>query len=371
MAELFKDKFNHQMITLMGRHFERAWPEFNHQGFYNKCVDGLENLELKERIARISEALSDNLPANDFEHAVSVLRKSLAPDGASWEEGITGWGTLPLNHYVSSNGLAHFDTSMAFFKTSTTHFSAEFDIRFFILRYPQQTLKLLEKWSEDPNYHVRRLVSEGTRPRLPWAIKLQPFIDDPSPLLPLLTSLKDDQQEYVRRSVANSLNDIAKDHPDWVATVAQDWLLNANRNRERLVRHACRTLIKQGHQPTLKALGYKAPNVNLVALIVKQERVRFGDSLTFEVTLHSTSKESQKLIVDYAIHYQKANGGTSAKVFKWKNITLKANAQLSATKKHAIKPITTRKYYNGEHFVEILVNGVPVGKASFELFDVK
>lgn len=358
----------------MGDHLKRVWSEFDTIGFGNMCRDGLEKLELKERIARISEALGEFLPQDNFEHAVSIMRDSLAPyikgEATCWNQGITNWGTLPLNHYISRHGLKHFDISMAFFKESTSHFSAEFDIRFFLLDDQERTLDLLRKWAKDPNYHVRRLVSEGTRPRLPWAMKLQPFIDDPAPILPLLEVLRDDEEEYVRRSVANNLNDIAKDHPDLVAEIAKEWLQDADKNRERLVKHACRTLIKQGHKPTLEALGFGDPNVVLDALSIKTPQVEFGNALEFEIALRSTSGKSQNLIIDYAIHHRKANGNTSPKVFKWKNVTLKAGAILNAAKKHAIKPITTRTYYNGEHAVEIFVNGVSLGQQDFELHGV-
>lgn len=374
MSKLLKNEYNPQMIAQMGDHFKRAWPDFDIIGFGNMCRDGLSVLELKERIARISEALTEFLPEEDFELAVSIMHDSLAPYNedwsTGWQQGIIGWGTLPLNHYVSKSGLQHFDASMNFFKESTSRFSAEFDIRFFLIDDQERTLDLLQSWIDDTNYHVRRLVSECTRPRLPWAMKLQSIIDDPSPILPLLDSLKDDEEEYVRRSVANNLNDIAKDHPDLVASIAKEWLKGADENRKRLVRHACRTLVKQGHKETLVALGYGDPDIVLEALNVKMPKVKFGNALMFDIEMRSTSNKPQDLIIDYAIHHRKANGATSPKVFKWKNITLESGVALNVTKKHVIKSITTRTYYNGMHAVEIFVNGVSIGKEYFELYDV-
>ncbi len=370
MPEPFKNEFNPKMIAQMGEHLQRAWPEFNTKEYIKTATKNLENLELKERLVNIAEALTVYLP-DDFEHSVFILLKSLAPYNEDWqagkELGITGWGTLPLNHYVSQNGLQHFDTSMAFFKEVTSRFSAEFDIRFFLIDDQERTLKLLSSWTKDPNHHVRRLVSEGTRPRLPWAMTLQTFIDDPAPILPLLEALKDDDEEYVRRSVANNLNDIAKDHPDLVAEIAKKWLKNADKNRQRLVKHACRTLIKKGHKDALDALGYGPPNVILEDLVIQTPEVKFGNTLIFDLVIKSTSNKAQDLIIDYAIHHRKANGSTSPKVFKWKNISLKPSATLTTTKKHAIKPITTRTYYSGIHSVEIFVNGVSLGRKDFEL----
>jgi len=253
------------------------------------------------------------------------------------------------------------------FKEMTKRSSSEFGIRFFLLAEPGRTLSVLESWVGDSNVHVRRLISEGTRPRLPWAMRLPAFIDDPAPLLPLLAALKDDGEEYVRRSVANNLNDIAKDHPDIVSRIARQWLKGADKNRRKLIRHACRTLIKQGHKGTLKALGYGTPCVEMDMLRISTPRVTFGTALEFELSLTSTADRPQSLVVDYAIHHRKANGATTPKVFKWKTATLAPGATLRAKRKHAIRKITTRVYYPGKHRLEIFVNGVSLGIEDFEL----
>ena len=222
-------------------------------------------------------------------------------------------------------------------------------------------------WMNDPCHHVRRLISEGTRPRLPWATQLPVFIADPSPLLPLLKALRDDESEYVRRSVANSFNDIAKDHPDVVAGIAHQWLQVASTNRRKLVRHACRSLVKQGHKKTLVALGYGHPDVELKHLSIATPRVTFGNALLFEISLVSRAEKSQPLIIDYAIHHRKANGRTTPKVFKWKTIELGKMASHAAKRKHSIRKITTRTYYPGTHRLEILINGVSFACTDFEL----
>ena len=198
-------------------------------------------------------------------------------------------------------------------------------------------------------------------------MRLPAFMTDPAPVIHLLELLKDDDEEYVRRSVANNLNDIAKDHPDLVAEIASQWLKGAEKNRERLVRHACRTLIKQGHQATLKAFGYNKARVEVDKLEVLNSSVAFGSALEFELGLTSASADSQPLIIDYAIHHQKANGSTSPKVFKWKTLTLERHATLVAKRRHPMKMITTRVYYPGTHKLEILINGTSVGVVDFEL----
>ncbi len=272
-----------------------------------------------------------------------------------------------MTHYVGLHGLEHFDLSMRLLKEMTKRSSSELGIRFFLLEKPERTLSVLKSWTNDSNYHVRRLVSEGTRPRLPWAMRLPAFIEDPAPILPLLEALKDDENEYVRHSVENNLNDIAQDHPDVVAQLAKRWLKKAGKNRERLVRHACRTLIKQGHQRTLQALGYGSPRVELKKLGILTPRVIFGEALMFELCLVSTSKQTQPLIIDYIIHHRKANGSMAPKVFKWKATTLASRETLRATKNHAIKKITTRVYYPGTHKLEVMVNGVSLGSKTFKL----
>ncbi len=198
-------------------------------------------------------------------------------------------------------------------------------------------------------------------------MRLPAFIDDPSPIIPLLEALKDDKEEYVRRSVANNLNDIAKDHADLVARIAENWLKGASKDRRRLVRHACRTLIKQGHRGTLRALGYGYPAIELEKLRILTPRVMFGDALEFDLSLSSTSDSEQAMIIDYAIHHRKANGGATPKVFKWKVTTLAPFAGFATKRRHAIRKITTRVYYPETHRLEILINGVSFGGGDFEL----
>ncbi len=356
----------------MARHLSKAWPEFDQPGFIAHATHHLDELELKQRSQQITAALAEFLPAN-YEQAARVMLDSLAPaEGCDVnqnesEEGIVGWSIMPMVDYVGLYGLEHFDLSMQLFRELTKRSSSEFGIRYFLKAKPEQTLAVLETWIDDPNQHVRRLISEGTRPRLPWGMRLMDFIDEPMPVIKLLESLKDDNEEYVRRSVANNLNDIAKDHPDLVAQIAKRWLVGADKNRLRLVKHACRTLIKQGHKPTLVALGYGVPKVELKGFEVLTPQVELGSALAFEVLLESTVDSEQNLIIDYAIHHRKANGKTSAKVFKWKTVCLKPRGTLEAKRTHKIKQITTRTYYKGLHYLELLVNGESLGLIDFDL----
>lgn len=382
MAEPLKNLFNKPLIAGIGMRLQQVWPPFDRAGFVSLASKRLGSLELKQRSVQIAQALGTYLP-DDYEQAVTILLTSLAPleqpdqsepigEGgwgcaAQGEPGLAGWAIMPLTHYVSLFGLGHFDLSMALLKEMTKRFSSEFDIRTFLLADSGRALALMQDWTQDANYHVRRLVSEGSRPRLPWAMQLPDFITDPSPILPLLEALKDDPQEYVRRSVANSLNDIAKDHPDLVAKIATQWLKEASDERQKLVRHACRTLIKQGHQKTLSALGYSSPKVQIDHLKILTPKVLFGQKLEFELSMTSTIKRSQALVIDYAVHHRKANGSVTPKVFKWKTTTLKPLETQIVPRKHPMRKITTRVYYPGTHHLEILVNGTSLISQDFEL----
>lgn len=373
MPEPFKNLFNPQMIALMAHHFQRVWKDFNSTEFIGRASLDLETLELKQRADQIKSALEGCLPLA-FKDVAPIMLDALHPQddielsGTDMDErGIRGWAILPMTQYVGEHGTGDFDLGMTVQKELTKRFSSEFGIRFFIISDQDRALETLSSWTTDPNFHVRRLVSEGTRPRLPWAMRLQAFIENPAPLIPILDQLKDDETEYVRRSVANNLNDIAKDHPDRVAKIAKNWIAGATPQRKQLVRHACRTLIKNGHAATLSALGYQKPKITLATFEISTPTVVFGEALQFSIRMTSEAPSDQDLIVDYVIHHRKANGKTSPKVFKWKTITLKPGGHHEAIRKHAIKPITTRRYYPGTHRVEIVINGENFGGADFEL----
>ncbi len=373
MAEAFKNAFNEQVIRLLADIFQRVYPAFSKQSFIDGCLDGLESLELKERVALIIDNIDRELP-DDFDEFGTVLLAAMHPDEDGDEltptefgpEGAKGFPAWPLIDAVVRRGLDEPAKALSLLKELTKRFSAEFAIRPFIDKYPEYAFDVLSIWVADKNRHVRRLASEGARPRLPWGMQLKALVVDPSPLLPILEALKDDKEEYVRRSVANNLNDIAKDHPDLVAEIAERWLVGADKNRKRLVRHACRTLIKQGHEGVLRAFGYSAPEGLKANIEVRTPNVLYGAALEFTVNLSSGIPE-QSIMVDYAVHFMKANGTTAPKVFKWKDTMLSKEGEISATRKHAIKPITTRTYYAGEHKLEIFVNGVSVGVESFTL----
>jgi 3-methyladenine DNA glycosylase AlkC len=288
-----------------------------------------------------------------------VILRSLGPELNGTENtGMDVFRYLPYVFYVSKYGVDSFDEAMLLQYELTKRFTAEFSIRAYLIKYPGRTRARLQEWAKDPSVHVRRLVSEGTRPRLPWAVRLPAFQRDPSPVVTLLELLKDDPELYVRRSVANSLNDISKDHPNITVETCQRWLKGATPERKWIVRHALRSLVKKGYPGALKLLGVgAAAKVRIKTVRFSSRSVRVGGKLEFSFVLSSAARSRQTLLVDYAVHFAKANGKTSRKVFKLKRLDLPPGASVTLTSDVSFKEMTTRKHYPGVHRLEALING--------------
>jgi len=374
MPEPFKRLLSPDLVRLAGSHFARALPGFPHARFEALALDGFDALEMKARAMRIADALEATLP-DDFARAAAAIEATLAPAlgdtdlGAmrAGADGLAGWIAWPLGEYVARRGLHQPDRALACLHALTRRFSAEFAIRPFILAHPDRVFATLAAWTRDPDPHVRRLVSEGSRPRLPWGVVLKPLVADPSPTLPLLAALQDDPIEYVRRSVANHLNDIAKDHPAVVAGWLEEHLPGASRERRSLLRHASRTLVKRGDRRVLAAWGLDAPLRGSAALAVSPRRIRLGEAVEIRVALESAAREAQRLAVDYVVHHVRADGTTSPKVFKGWKVVLAPGGRRVLQRRHAVRPITTRRYHPGHHRIEIQANGRVVAEAAFDL----
>ena len=372
--EPFKNLLGAAVVRDCAHHLARAWPPFDARRFESLASHGLEALELKARVEHIADALEQTLPAQ-FDQAARILEASLAPappDDSldaprSPGAGLAGWAVWPLTSYVARAGLATPQRALLALHAMTQRSTAEFAVRPFLVHHTDLTLRQLETWTQDPSPHVRRLVSEGSRPRLPWGLQLKALIADPRPTLPLLRALQDDASEYVRRSVANHLNDIAKDHPAIVVDWVREHLPGAPPARVLLLKHASRSLVKQGHAPMLRLWGVAARLRGTVGLALSKRRVKVGESLELRLTLSSDSARVQKLAVDYAVHHVKANGKTSAKVFKGWVIALAPGQMRALRKTHSMKPVTTRRYHAGRHEVDIRVNGIAMASAGFDL----
>jgi 3-methyladenine DNA glycosylase AlkC len=378
MAEPFKNLFNVELIRTAAKHLARHDPQFDAKRFVKLAAQDLDALEMKARAMQVASALEATLP-QEFERAASVLEAALAPPYETersgelagtrsvHEEGLAGWILWSAGEYVARRGLDEPKRALRTLHAFTQRFSAEFAIRPFLAKHPALGFKTLERWSADPNLHVRRLVSEGSRPRLPWGLQLKALIADPSPTLPLLRTLQDDSSDYVRRSVANHLNDIAKDHPEVVAEWIERHLPEASEERRALLRHASRTLVKKGHKRTLAAFGLGKAFAGAAALTITPSKARVGGEVTLALELRSSAKKPQALVIDYAVHHVKADGSTSPKVFKGWKLTLAPGEVRSLAKRHSLKPISTRRYYAGEHPVSVQANGVEIARAAFRL----
>jgi len=368
--EPFKNWISPTLVDHLAHHLAKHQPAFDRPRFEQPILAELENLELKQRAQLIADHLHLALPV-DVQQRHAVLNAMLHPEvtgfGESDARGMRGWGIYPMTIIVGQHGLADFDDSLRLLGEMTKRGTAEFDVRPFLIADQQRALEIIGGWASDENDHVRRLISEGTRPRLPWGQQLPDLIRDPAPMIPILTQLRDDPSDYVRRSVANHLNDIAKDHPDLVARIAGDWIKGASTDRKRLLRHACRTLIKQGHQGALAAFGVKPAEISDPELSVTPETVVFGNDLNFSAKITSKAKTKQMLVIDYVMHFQKANGKLAPKVFKWKTIEIAAGDSVQLDRRHAIRPITTRRYYAGKQALCLRINGKDLCWAEFML----
>ncbi|PRH81904.1 DNA alkylation repair protein [Arenimonas caeni] len=373
MPEPFKNLISADLVHACGKHLRRAWPGFDRRGFEAHALDGLDSLEMKARAMHIADALERTLP-DDFDRAAGVIEAALAPPAtddrlafATSEAGLAGWIGWPLGEFIARRGQAEPERALLALRELTQRFTSEFAVRPFLVNHFALTIDRLRGWSDDSSPHVRRWTSEGSRPRLPWGLQVKSLIADPSPTLPLLAALQDDPSEYVRRSVANHLNDIAKDHPQVVAEWLARHLPGASPERTTLLRHASRTLVKRGHPQTLKAWGLGGKLDGEATLSVSPKRVAVGDSLAINAVLVSRSRRKQALVVDYVVRHVKANGDTSPKVFKGWMLELGAGETRRLTKSHSLRPITTRRYYPGRHRIELQVNGKVVAETAFTL----
>ncbi|GJM40728.1 MAG: hypothetical protein DHS20C20_10100 [Ardenticatenaceae bacterium] len=365
--KLFKDYFDEELACRMAEQITAVHPHFPADEFVNQIGPQLGGLEMKQRTTVFVQALRDHLPqgfANGWAVLEAALGAELTDEGGMFND---GWHYWPIAHFIEVYGLEDFDVGVQAMYEITKRHTAEFAIRPFLIHHQDEMLAILHRWATDENPHVRRLVSEGTRPRLPWAGRLTQFIEEPSLTLALLEKLKDDPSEYVRRSVGNHLNDIAKDHPQLVVQTCERWWQDGSAERRWIVQRALRTLVKEGNSGALTVLGFGPPQVELSDFALSPDPLHLGEKLNLQFTLQNKMANEQKLMIDFVIHFVKANGQTSGKVFKLKTAVLAPNQSITIEKSHPIRPITTRTYYPGTHRVEIQVNGQRIGERNFEL----
>ena len=368
MAEPLIKQYGADVPQAIARMIAAVYPAFDSAGFVAEVLDGFEGLALMARGQHIARALRRFLP-DDFEEALAILMASVdQPHGRDPRLTLGSFLYLPHTRFVANYGLDHFEASMAAQHALTQRFSAEFSIRPFLEQHTQATLARFRIWATDPSEHVRRLVSEGSRPRLPWAPRLRQFQADPTPVLALLELLKDDPALYVRRSVANNLNDIGKDHPELLTRTTQAWLQDASPERAWIVNHALRSAVKRGEAGALTVLGFgQAAQLAVGQVQISPGQAVMGGAVQISFALTNTQNQSQRVLVDLAVHYVKANGQTRAKVFKLTTLELAPGQTVQLSKKLSLAEMTTRKHYPGRHPVEVLLNGQAQPLGAFEL----
>ncbi len=357
MGEPLKDLYNEKLIASLCHALQSVYCEFDSSQFTTDIFNcEWDEKELKARMAHISVNLQRFLP-QDFIESVNIL-KSVASN-------FVGFQYMFFPGFVELYGLDHYEESIEALAHFTEFSSSEFAVRPFIKKYPQRMMAQMEVWAKSKNHHIRRLASEGCRPRLPWAMSLPEFKNNPDAVLRVLEILKKDESEYVRKSVANNLNDISKDNPKTVIDLSRQWL-GVNNNTDKIIKHACRTLLKQGNVQVLSMFGYQEPSHLQISNFKVQKQVSIGENLKFSVKLQTSRKSLGKLRIEYVLGFMKNNGKISGKVFMISESDF-GDKEKNITKKHPFKVISTRKYYPGDHYVAIIINGKELARKAFML----
>ncbi|MEQ8842202.1 MAG: hypothetical protein RIB98_14560 [Acidimicrobiales bacterium] len=362
MAEPLKNQFDRALVTHLGTRFRSVHPTFDPVAFADTLVAAFPLLELKDRINLIADELRAALP-DDYPTALELVVAVAETDGT---EGFTAW---PLCSFVERHGLVDPPASLVAMPRLTRRFSCEFAVRPFLEHHLALTLAAMRVWVRSSDEAVRRLPSEGTRPYLPWGPKVQALLDDPEIGIELLHALRHDPSETVRRSVANHLNDIARNHPARVVEICEHWQAEPATDPT-MIRHALRSLVKKGNAGALAVLGFTTdPEVEVDDFAVSPERLSLGESIQLTASLTSRAGAHQRLVVDFVIHHPAAKGTTSPKVFKWTTIELAPGQSAQLTKSRRIATASTRRYHAGPHVVELQVAGRVLAATSFELLD--
>lgn len=356
MPELLKNRYNKEYIHNLATKIAEIKTDFDTRQFNKNIFDkSWPQKALKERMIHISEQIH-LLLQGDYKSNISVLTK-IAADFAGFEG-------MFIPHYIQTYGLNDWQTSIKALEKTTKYASAEFSVRQFILKDKERMMAQMLIWSKHKNYHVRRLASEGCRPRLPWACALPEFKQDPRLIIPILDQLKNDDSLYVRRSVANNINDISKDNPNLVLDLVRLWQ-GQNSEQDWILKHGARTLLKRSDKTTLRLFGNEAPKHVQLSDFNYKNTVKIEEKFAFEFSLQS-KKALGKLRLEYKIGFVKSSGKVNYKVFKISENNYQKNA-LNISKQHSFKQLSTRKHYPGQHEIIILINGIQLASGSFQV----
>jgi 3-methyladenine DNA glycosylase AlkC len=348
----------------LARDMERVAPDRDWSRL-SEAADSFPDLGLRDRVTLVRDALLHDLPEGYGESA-GLIRAALS------DPSFSGWRIWPVSEAVAVLATASTEADLGdgleLTAALTPRLTCEFALRIFLNSSLEATLDAALRWTSSPDEHVRRLASEGTRPLLPWAAQVPALRQNPGATLPILEALRRDSSETVRRSVANHLNDISRLNPELAVATAERWQADPDERTAKLVRQALRTLIKQGDSGALATLGFGSPEgLTVEGPHLATPQVAIGDSLTFDAALRNDAAAPAKIAVDYVIHFQKANGTLAPKVFKLTTRTLAPGERLVLTRSHSLRPITTTRYHEGAHALELQVNGLRHGRVAFEL----
>lgn len=365
ILEPLKNMFSPESAARIAKAVKRAHKGFDSQRFLRNLDRDFAPLELKQRVALLAERLARGLPDVPA-RSISILVDALRQGEADFT-GLSGFDVWPLTHFVMERGLGCYDVSMKALYRMTQVFTAEFAIRPYLIHDLGRALSYLNTWVGDPDEHVRRLVSEGTRPLLPWGQRLPDFVKSPETTWYLLDKLKTDPAKYVQKSVANHINDHSKNHGDWVVDKLSSWKTGATPSVEWIVRHATRTLVKQGHLGALRLHGLRAVKLDKLACKVLTPKVKLGGALQVRVSFRNPSARSVDILVDHEILFLKANGEHAPKVFKGLKTKIEPRQSAELELKVPIRKVTTRKYHFGKQGWRALINGVKTEPIWFHL----
>jgi len=348
----------------------RSYPnQINADDYAAEVQSQIAPLELKDRVYVLANCLRKRLP-QDYPTAINMIVDSLGPEDEDLKGMFNeGWYLMPIARFIEEFGLNFPQVSLNALAEVTKRHTAEYAVRPYIEQHYEFTMRIISDWAMSPNFHLRRAASEGIRPRLPWASKLQCFIDDPKPVLAILEMLRSDSSDFVRKSVGNNLNDISKNWPDLVIETLERWKSESpTTETKQITKRAVRGLIKSGNKRALSLIGatggedIKVPYFNITPRVIQ-----FGESFQLEVNLINPSLTNHSLTVDYVIHHVRKNGRKIPKAFRLASFKLCPEESRSITKKHIIKAVGVRTYYGGQHRVDIVVNGLIKASLVFEL----
>jgi len=361
MPEPLKNQLNHELISKLALDIQSVYSPFQADAFLRSTMDAWEELELKDRVYRIAVNMGEYLPG-DYGTAISIIDQVVGNYG-TW---LDGWGWFfPIFVELFGQDEENWDVSMGALARYTPYASSEGAVRPFIIKHEARMMAQMVAWSKHESEHVRRLSCEGCRPALPWAPALNSFKKDPTPILPILEQLKTDPSVWVRKSVANNLNDISKTHPALVAKIAKEWY-GSNEHTNWIVKHGCRTLLKKGNREVLAIFGIdNAVSIDVEGFALGARSISIGEDITFSFSI--SAKEATKVRLEYGIDYVKSGGKRNRKIFQLSEISLKENTKKSYVRKHSFADVSTRKHYPGTHSVTLIVNGAERGTLDFVL----